>query len=67
MDDELSHFREELRKNGNMLLNLQTDVSNKIDLATFSQNLTKKVDRDEVMDIIQKVFLWKTQKKVLIG
>lgn len=67
MDDELSHFREELRKNGNMLLNLQTDVSNKIDLATFSQNLTKKVDRDEVMDIIKRVSLWKTKKIVLIG
>jgi len=57
LEDEIDHFREELRRNGNMLLNLQTDISNKIDLGSFTSNLGKKVDRDEVMDIIKRFSL----------
>jgi archaellum component FlaC len=35
-------------------LNLQTDIANKIDLSTFTTQLGKKVDRDELMEMLSR-------------
>lgn len=64
LEDELDRYREENRRTGNMLLNLQTDISNKIDLQTFTAQLGKKIDKEEVVDIIKKVKKFKL--KILV-
>jgi len=38
-----------------LILSLQTDVANKIDLATFSMQIGRKIDRDEMLDMLKSL------------
>lgn len=43
-----------VKKNGAICLNLQTEIANKIDLTTFTSQVGKKIDREELLDMLGK-------------
>lgn len=55
LEREVLLLRDISNKNNAICINLQTDIANKIDLGTFTTSLGKKVDRDELLDMMGKM------------
>lgn len=55
LEEDSAKMKDQLSRFGPQLENVQADVANKIDLSTFTNQLGKKVDRDEFIDMISKI------------
>lgn len=55
LEKEVLGMKDGVIKNTAICINLQTDIANKIDLSTFTTQLGKKIDRDEMLEMIGKL------------
>ena len=51
---QIMKLDDDTKKNSAICLNLQTDIANKIDLSTFTSQMGKKIDREEMLDMLSK-------------
>ena len=55
-EDNMRILNDHVKLNA-LILSLQSDIANKIDLATFSMQIGRKIDKDEMLDMIKSMTL----------